>query len=566
MDLKRRLFIKKCIEIHNTKYDYTKVEYKNLETKVIIICKTHGEFLQNPRSHLKGFGCKRCSGVYNIEDFIEKSNTIHNNKFDYTKVDYTNNGTKVIIVCPTHGDFLQEPRNHLQGIGCKRCSKIYNTEDFITKAKEVHGDKYDYSSSNYINSTTKITIICKKHGEYQQVPSCHISGQNCYKCSGSGHQLNTDEFIEKAKKIHGDKYDYSKVEYIKGTLQVIIICKEHGEFKQTPNSHTSGSNCPLCSKRGYKPTTEEFIAKAIKLHGENKYDYSFVDYINVITSIKIRCIKHDIIFDQLPGTHLIKGEKCPKCCNRQFGYTTDEFIEKAKSVHGNTYDYSLVKYVSSQSKVIIICQEHGEFEQKPSGHLGGAGCIKCSGSFSYDTDEFIKKSQHVHGDKYDYSSTTYEKASKKLTIICKKHGSFQQIPNNHLRGAGCLRCSSNRRYSFACINWLNFISIYYNITIAHAENGGEFNLPGTRKKVDGYCKENNTIYEYHGSLFHGFPSLYNSTDVSYLGVTYGELYQNTLLREELIRSKGFNLVVMWEHDWKRINKNLSILQKHFRNR
>lgn len=128
-----------------------------------------------------------------------------------------------------------------------------NTQDFIKKAQEKHGDKYDYSKVDYKNAHTKICIICPEHGEFWQTPTSHLQGTKCPKCSGKFH-YTTQDFIEKAKQIHGDKYDYSKVEYKNNSTKVCIVCPEHGEFWQTPVNHLTGNGCPNCCglKKQYK--------------------------------------------------------------------------------------------------------------------------------------------------------------------------------------------------------------------------------------------------------------------------------------------------------------------------
>ena len=179
-------FINKAKKIHGDKYDYSKVEYVNAKTKVCIICPEHGEFWQTPDNHLKGFGCTKCNS------FIKKIKEVHNDKYNYSKVNYVDSKTKVCIICPKHGEFWQTPNAHLQGQGCPKCSIEYNkkrmsltTEEFIKKAKEIHGDKYDYSKTDYINADTKVCIVCKKHGEFWQKPYKHLQGQGCPKCKCS---------------------------------------------------------------------------------------------------------------------------------------------------------------------------------------------------------------------------------------------------------------------------------------------------------------------------------------------------------------------------------------------
>ena len=183
------------------------------------------------------------------EIFIEKAKRIHGDKYDYSKVEYVNCSTKVCIVCSKHGEFWQTPNKHLCGCGCPKCAgKGKNKEYFLEKAKEIHGDKYDYSKVEYVNWNTKVCIICPNHGEFWQSPEKHISQKHqCPKCSNRV-KLTNDEFIDRAKQVHGDKYNYSKVKYINCDTKVCIICPKHGEFWMTPNAHLSQKqNCPKCN-------------------------------------------------------------------------------------------------------------------------------------------------------------------------------------------------------------------------------------------------------------------------------------------------------------------------------
>ena len=219
------------------------------------------------------------------EDFIAKAKAIHGEKYDYSKVEYVNSFTKVCIICPEHGEFWQLPFNHLNqshAQGCPKCAAKSRwdkrgkptTEDFIRKAKEVHGSKYDYSKVEYVNAATKVCIICPIHGEFWQTPANHLMGNGCSKCAGRN--ITTEDFIEKARKVHGDKYDYSKVEYKASKGKICIICPEHGEFWQMAQSHLANHGCPKCS---FDKAKMQFIARAKKAYG-GKYDYSKVEYSN----------------------------------------------------------------------------------------------------------------------------------------------------------------------------------------------------------------------------------------------------------------------------------------------
>lgn len=182
-------------------------------------------------------------------EFIWKAIQKHGYKYDYKKVEYKGNKTKVCIVCPIHGEFWQRPYKHLQGQGCPKCANNIkcSIDIFIEKAKKIHGNKYDYSNVNYINALTKVCIICPEHGEFWQTPSGHLHNKGCSKCSKKC-KLSTEEFIVRAKKIHGDKYDYSKTVYNGMFNDVCVTCFEHGEFWQTGRNHLQGKGCPKCNQ------------------------------------------------------------------------------------------------------------------------------------------------------------------------------------------------------------------------------------------------------------------------------------------------------------------------------
>ena len=185
--------------------------------------------------------------------------------------------------------------------------------------------------------------------------------------------------------------------------------------------------------------TEEFIKKAKFVHGD-KYDYSLTKYINYATKIDIICSVHGI-FHQNIGTHL-NGYGCSKCSGT-YKKTTEDFIRESKKIHGNKYDYSITEYKDCRHKINIICPIHGIFSQDPNSHLRGWGCRKCSGNDNKTSNDFIRMSQKVHGDKYDYSKVDYVNVLKKIIIICPKHGEYLQTPPNHLHGNGCPKCKES---------------------------------------------------------------------------------------------------------------------------
>lgn len=190
------------------------------------------------------------------ENFQSKASNFHNNKYDYAQLVYINNHTKIKIVCPEHGIFLQTPHGHLNG-GCKKCGVIFRssnrasfTDNFIKKAIDIYQNKYDYSKFIYERSFLKGIIICSIHGEFLQSPNNHLCGAECPACFGTP-KKNKEEFIKDAHIIHGNIYDYSDVDYEHNKKKVIIICPRHGKFSQKPNCHLDGDGCPKCnSSRG----------------------------------------------------------------------------------------------------------------------------------------------------------------------------------------------------------------------------------------------------------------------------------------------------------------------------
>lgn len=246
--------------------------------------------------------------------------------------------------------------------------KLITTTEFVSKAINVHGDVYDYNNCIYINSRTKIEIICRQHGSFWQQPNDHLKGYGCRKCNG----MDTNEFINKSKIVHNNKYDYSLTNYVNNRTNVEIICNIHGIFEQSPKSHLSGHGCSLCSNTK-KLTTNVFIDRAKKVHGD-KYNYTNSIYVNARTKIKIGCHIHGE-FEQDVKAHL-KGYGCKKCNM----ITTEQFITKCSNIHNNKYDYSLTTYINSDTKVKIVCPAHGIFEQKAISHSIGKGCSKCKSS------------------------------------------------------------------------------------------------------------------------------------------------------------------------------------------
>ena len=325
--------------------------------------------------------------------------------------------------------------------------KRSNTNDFIKKAKEKHGDRYDYSKVEYLNNSTKVKIGCEIHGYFMQSPVVHTSqGAGCRKCAHDSRRLSIKELIRGFKEIHGDKYDYSKVDYVNVDTPVIITCPEHGDFSKTPYEHKRGRACNICSigRIGPRIDRDTWIDRWVEKHDE-KYDYSLVpdvigrnsDYVEIV------CPEHGK-FVQRVAEHWKYG--CQQCHQPRRGIGTEGWIDEFRKVHGDRYDYSKFRYKKNNVVGIIICKEHGEFYQAPSPHILGSGCPRCHYMRGANTEEWIKRCREIHGNTYDYSKMDYVRSSKKVTITCKIHGDFLMLIGNHVHKTspqGCAECAES---------------------------------------------------------------------------------------------------------------------------
>jgi hypothetical protein len=374
-----------------------------------------------------------------------------------------------------------------------------------------------WSNKNTVNPRTVFKFSQKKFifncNTCSKEFTAHLSnisrGSWCRSCgvvnSKKKRSMKLKEFLERSAEVHGDTYDYSKVILNGVDRNVIIICKIHGEFPQTPFSHYSDkSGCPHCAiiRRADKNryTLDEFIGKANKVHSD-KYDYSKVIYINSEESVIIICKIHGE-FIQEPNSHL-QGFGCKKCgiisrSDKQ-RQTPQEFIIKAREIHGDRYDYSKINYISTHINITIICRIHGDFTQDPSNHLHGHGCPHCAktkigDSNRYTLDEFISKANEVHANKYDYSKVIYINCLESVIIICKKCGVFNQSPTVHLRGAGCSTCLNKTESKL--YKWLK--SIYPNVVKEYKADWCINPLSGRCLRYDFMIPDIMTIIELDG--------------------------------------------------------------------
>ncbi len=486
-------FISDAERVHGIKYDYSSVIYQGSSKKVIIICPDHGEFLKSPDKHIAGQGCRICKGYVELtqDSFIERAKIIHGNKYDYAKTDIKRKNDKVIIICSNHGEFEQLPQNHMKGYGCPECAKIsratsqrYSTKEFIETVNKVHGDKYDYSEVNYVNSQSKVKIICQIHGSFSIKANSHFNGHGCSKCgrieAREKISLEYTEFLKRAEKIHGNQYEYVESSYLNYTSKIKMHCSEHGFFEQTPHSHISmKSGCPKC---GY-----------VKAATSNQKGWEIV---------------------------------------------LDMFI----TVHGDRYSYDKETYKDVSHKMKIQCGKHGWFEQLPYHHYAGSGCNQCAieevhEKQKIDFNEFVNRSKVLHGNRYKYSKDSYIDIFTPIHIKCSKHGDFLQNPRNHYRGSGCPKCISSRGE-----NAIRLILEEINVNFEEQKMFDELKHKN-KLKCDFFLPTHNTVIEFNG-IQHYEP-------ISVFGGIEGLKQTQTrdTVKYAFLDSKGINFIIIrYDHE------------------
>lgn len=273
-------FITKAFIKHNGKYSYPRTIFSKSHEKLIVTCLEHDDFLITPANHLSGQGCPKCARMQTINsiklnqnEVIDKFIKMHGDKFDYSLFIFLNTKTKGKIKCNTCNTiFEQNANNHFQGQGCPKCGIKQRTnnrkniqEEIIKRFIEVHDNYYGYNNFIYKNFNMKGLITCYIHGDFLQSPGHHLEGKGCPKCAaikiGNLTRLTLEEFIKRARLIHGNRFDYSKFIYINNWTKGIIICPIHGEFKQASISHLQGTGCPSCNASKGEATLEEIFKK-----------------------------------------------------------------------------------------------------------------------------------------------------------------------------------------------------------------------------------------------------------------------------------------------------------------
>lgn len=311
-------------------------------------------------------------------DFIGLIEKYWKGEFRFEETEYHNQYRPVLIECNKHGLLKVTPKYAFSyKHPCDKCSRdLVRSEQFerlLELAVRKHGDKFDYSEVDYKNGTNKVELKCPRHGRFLINFNDHANkGVDCSKCVIENSRLTLDAFVKKAKEIHGNRYNYSKVSFETSSDTVTIICEEHGEFTQRASSHTGGNGCKQCFQLNtLRSNTEDFVKKAIEKHGK-KYDYSKVDYITSRTKVEIICSKHGSFY-QTPFSHLTGFSSCGKCRESKGERMISNMLDKLNINHVQehrlagfryAYDFYLPDYG-------VLVEYHGIQHYKPVEKFGG---------------------------------------------------------------------------------------------------------------------------------------------------------------------------------------------------
>jgi len=308
------------------------------------------------------------------ENFIELARNKFGEKFIYTNTVYRGRRHNVTIACKVHGDFEINAQYFLRSpFGCSRCGNSRVTEeDFIQRANAAHGNQYDYSQIEFVDTNTAVNIICPTHGCFTVTPYEHYGKKvGCSRCFRERKRSTREKFIAASQQRHGDKYDYSLVVYDKRSLPVTIVCPSHGPYQQLPRSHLDGHGCKQCHNSGNRLGVEEFIKQATLVHGD-KYDYSRVVYVTSKTKVELVCDKHGP-FWITPNGHVSSRGGCARCKESKGESRIRVFLEK----HGIGFiqEFKVVPYRYRFDFYIpeynILIEHHGHQHFKPVALFGG---------------------------------------------------------------------------------------------------------------------------------------------------------------------------------------------------
>ena len=378
-------------------------------------------------------------------------------------------------------------------------------DQFLERMKNIH-PQYDFSQFKYLGNAVKSTVLCSRHGAFEAHPNSLSNGQGCRACgverSAKSRTITFPEFVEKARSVHGDAYDYTHLseDWVQATKKAKIYCNTHGEFfEQRPDLHLRGRGCPKCGRLrigvALLDSQDEFVAKCLNVHGKT-YDLSKVTYSGSMNPVEVICRIHGSFFPRA-GNFINRQSGCPSCANAAVGLMSRKpehsYLARGVKAHAGKYAYGKVIYENGKSYITVICKEHGKFRQLADDHLKGIGCQKCATPV-HDQLSFVAEATKVHGGKYSYEKAVYVNATEKVTITCPNHGEFNQGPSYHVNsGQGCPACARTLTSKGQ--------TEVSDILKEHVSVIDNFRLP-SGKHIDVYVPSLKIGVEYHGLIWH----------------------------------------------------------------
>lgn len=375
-------------------------------------------------------------------------------------------------------------------------SKKYTLENLLEDGKKIHGDKIGYEKTIYNGYNKKSIFICNVcKREFEQNVNNHLRGQGCAFCS-KRIKVNNETFLLRAKELNGDDFDYNEIDVNGTKCSIWIRHKKCGHrFKQQVGSHLRGIGCPKCA--GKDKTIEEIIDTFKKVHG-NKFGYHLIiEYKNSRQKLPFFCFEHGIFY-QTRGEHL-SGCGCRACSGHEI-LTTENFKEKVKPVHGDTYIYDETEIKGNKIKAKFKYRKHGPFWQTPNNHLSGVGCPKCQKNCKLTNESFTERSKLINEDKYLYDRVNIINGSVDVLIGCIECNEyFLQKPYYHLRGNGCQKCSnSNNVKENILLNIIKSTFSVLQITPQYRPLWLKSKITNGSQSLDIYLPEYNIAIEHHG--------------------------------------------------------------------
>jgi hypothetical protein len=324
---RKEKFLQNSLKVHGNTYDYSLVNFVDNLTKVDIICSIHGVFQQSPKKHVIGQGCRTCGRLQaslntrkGLDSFLKEVTKLHNNFYNYDKVQFELLTDTILITCPTHGDFYQKAVHHKKGAGCQKCyddrrhlNTLSSTSEFISKAKLVHKDKYEYDEVEYINAKTYIKVKCKKHGLFLQTPDCHLSGYGCKSCSHivSNAQIELENFVKSLGVV--TKADIP----LSDKTEIDIFCPDynigfeynglrfHNEFFKNKSYHLTKTNVALSQGIDIVHIWEdEWLLNRNKIENLIRVKLGKLEQKYDARKCEVRCVEWSEAYEFLNRVHL----------------------------------------------------------------------------------------------------------------------------------------------------------------------------------------------------------------------------------------------------------------------